>query len=164
MTGEGMRCTRAMVRAVAGALLAVSLQAAGADPAKVLRVSLPRAETGFDPAQASEIYSGAVIAAIMEPLLTFDYLARPSKLAPLTAEALPEVADGGKRYTFRLKKGIHFAADPAFKGKPRELTAGGLHLRDQAARRSEEPLAERVLCRGQDRGPRRSRREGAQER
>ena len=55
----------------------------------MLRIALPRAETGFDPAQASEIYSGAVIAAIMEPLLTFDYLARPAKVVPLTAEALP---------------------------------------------------------------------------
>jgi ABC-type transport system substrate-binding protein len=94
-----------------------------ADPAKVLHVALPRAETGFDPAQANEIYSGAVIAAIMEPLLTFDYLARPAKLAPLTAQALPDVSDEGKRYTFKLRKGIYFANDPAFKGKRRELTA-----------------------------------------
>ena len=28
---------------------------AAADPAKVLRVALPRAESGFDPAQASEV-------------------------------------------------------------------------------------------------------------
>src|SRR5438105_11048233 len=26
-------------------------------------------------------------------------------------------------YTFRLKKGIYFTPDPAFRGKPRELTA-----------------------------------------
>ena len=96
---------------------------AAADPAKILHVALPRAETGFDPAQASEIYSSTVIAAIMEPLLTFDYLARPVKLAPLTAEALPAVSDAGRRYTFKLKKGIYFAADPAFKGKRRELVA-----------------------------------------
>jgi ABC-type transport system substrate-binding protein len=96
---------------------------AAADPAKVLRVALPRAESGFDPAQASEVYSGAVIAAIMEPLLTFDYLARPVKVAPLTALALPEVSDGGRRYTFKLKKHVYFAADPAFKGRRRELTA-----------------------------------------
>jgi ABC-type transport system substrate-binding protein len=115
---------RAAMAALAAAMLACSSLAAAADPAKILRVALPRAETGFDPAQASEVYSGAVIAAIMEPLLTFDYLARPVKLAPLTAEALPHVADAGKRYTFKLKKGIYFAADPAFKGKRRELTVG----------------------------------------
>jgi ABC-type transport system substrate-binding protein len=108
---------------LAAMLVVASSCAFAADPAKVLHVSLPRAETGFDPAQASEIYSGTVIAAIMEPLLTFDYLARPVKLAPLTAEALPQVADGGKRYTFKLRKGIYFSPDPAFKGKRRELTA-----------------------------------------
>jgi len=73
------------------ALLFAGVPALAADPAKVLRVALPQAETGFDPAQASEVYSGAVIAAIMEPLLTFDYLARPAKLVPLTADALPEI-------------------------------------------------------------------------
>ena len=114
---------RGALRALAAALFACSLQAVAADPAKVLRVALPLAETGFDPAKASEIYSGAVIAAIMEPLLTFDYLARPAKLAPLTAESLPDIAQGGKRFTFRLKRGIYFSADPAFKGKRRELTA-----------------------------------------
>ena len=116
-----MTHSRAAGAALATIALSFALHAGAADPAKVLRVALPRAETGFDPAQASEIYSGAVIAAIMEPLLTFDYLARPVKLAPLTAEALPVVADAGKRYTFKLKKGIYFAADPAFKGKRREL-------------------------------------------
>jgi ABC-type transport system substrate-binding protein len=116
-----MSHSRAAGRSLAMLALSFALHAGAADPAKVLRVALPRAETGFDPAQASEVYSGAVIAAIMEPLLTFDYLARPVKLAPLTAEALPAVADSGKRYTFKLRKGIFFAADPAFKGKRREL-------------------------------------------
>ena len=123
--GESMRLHArfAIVCATAVSLLVGASPAAAADPAKVLHVSLPRAETGFDPAQASEVYSGAVIAAIMEPLLTFDYLARPLKLAPLTAEALPTVSDAGKRYTFKLKKGIYFAADRAFNGRRRELTA-----------------------------------------
>jgi oligopeptide transport system substrate-binding protein len=115
--------SRAAGRMLATAALLLAVHAGAADPAKVLRIALPRAETGFDPAQASEIYSGAVIAAIMEPLLTFDYLARPAKLAPLTAEALPAVADAGKRYSFKLKQGIYFAADAAFKGRRRELVA-----------------------------------------
>jgi ABC-type transport system substrate-binding protein len=115
--------TRRLAAGLIVAMLVTSLPAAAADRAKILRVALPRAETGFDPAQANEIYSGAVIAAIMEPLLTFDYLARPAKLAPLTAEALPDVASNGKRFTFKLRKGIHFAADPAFKGARRELIA-----------------------------------------
>lgn len=103
--------------------LFTSCLAGAADPGKTLRLALPRAETGFDPAMASEIYSSAVIAAIMEPLLTFDYLARPVKIVPLTAVALPEITDNGKTYTFRIRPGIVFASDPAFKGKPRDLTA-----------------------------------------
>ena len=93
-----------------------------ADPAKSLRVTCMAAETGFDPVKTSDVYSGTVIEAIFEPLLTYDYLARPAKLVPKTAEALPLVADGGKTYTFRLKKGIYFADDPAFRGVKRELT------------------------------------------
>jgi ABC-type transport system substrate-binding protein len=91
--------------------------------AKTLRVTFPVAETGFDPARTNDYYSGAVIEAIYDRLLTYDYLARPSKLVPLAAESLPQITDNGKTYTFRIKKGIYFTPDPAFKGKKRELTA-----------------------------------------
>ena len=97
---------------------------AGADPgAKVLHLVLPHAEVGFDPATVSESYSTAVMAGIMEPLLTFDYLARPPKLVPLTAESLPDIGGDGRTWTFRIKRGIQFADDAAFNGKRRELTA-----------------------------------------
>jgi oligopeptide transport system substrate-binding protein len=108
---------------VAFAALALSCPASGADPAKVLRVTFTAAETGFDPVKVSDVYSGAVIDAIFEPLLTYDYLARPAKLVPGVAIALPEVTDGGKTYTLKIRPGIVFAADPVFKGAKRELTA-----------------------------------------
>ena len=76
-----------------------------ADPSKVLRIAMIYAETGFDPATANDVNSTAVIAGIMEPLLTFDYLARPARLVPLTAAALPEIDDSGKTYTFRINRG-----------------------------------------------------------
>ena len=50
-------------------------------------------------------------------------LARPAKLAPNTVESLPQVSDGGKTYLFRIRKGIFFTPDAAFKGQQRELTA-----------------------------------------
>ena len=81
------------------------------------------AETSFDPVRISDYYSGTVIEAIFDPLLTYDYLTRPAKLIPNTAEALPEISDQGRTYLIRVKKGIHFAADSAFKGERRELTA-----------------------------------------
>ena len=43
--------------------------------------------------------------------------------APLAAAALPEISGDGTIWTIRLKPGIYFTADPAFNGKPRELTA-----------------------------------------
>ena len=92
------------------------------DPAKVLRTQFPVAETGFDPAQVHDLYSNTVIEAMFEPLLTYDYLARPSKLMPRSAESLPEMHEGGKVYLFKLKKGILYADHPVFGGKPRELT------------------------------------------
>jgi ABC-type transport system substrate-binding protein len=90
---------------------------------KVLRVTFQAAETGFDPARVSDYYSGTVIEAIFDPLLTYDYLARPARLVPNAAEAMPEISDQGRTYTLRVRKGIHFTPDPAFGGAGRELTA-----------------------------------------
>lgn len=95
-----------------------------ADPNKILHVAFEAPDDGFDPVKTTNLYSGWVNEAIYENLLTYDYLARPARLVPMTAEAMPEVADGGKTFTFRIRKGIYFAPDPAFNGKRRELTAG----------------------------------------
>jgi len=91
--------------------------------AHVLRMAFPIAETSLDPAQVSDEYSSEIIANIFESPLVYDYLARPVKLKPLTATALPEVSADFKQFTLRIKPGIHFATDPAFKGKLRELVA-----------------------------------------
>ena len=53
----------------------------------------------------------------------FSYLARPYRFVPHTAAAMPEISADGKTWTIRLKTGIYFSDDPAFKGKKRELTA-----------------------------------------
>ena len=50
-------------------------------------------------------------------------MARPFKLRPNTAAALPQVSADFRSFTLRLKPGIHFADDPAFGGKKRELIA-----------------------------------------
>ena len=96
---------------------------AAADPAKVLHWYFEAAESGFDPAKVSDLYSATVDEAIFERLLTYDYLARPAKLVPMAAEAMPDVADGGRHIRFTSAKGIYFTPDPAFKEKKRELTA-----------------------------------------
>jgi ABC-type transport system substrate-binding protein len=94
----------------------------GAAP-KVFKYAFPIAETGFDPAQISDLYSRTVAAAIFESLYTWDYLARPAKVIPNLADGMAQVSPDFKTFTFKIKKGVYFAADPAFKGVKRELTA-----------------------------------------
>ena len=90
---------------------------------KVLRVAFSTAETGFDPAQISDIYSRTVTPHIFEGLYRYDHLARPVRVRPLTAAGMPEVSADYRTWTIRITPGIRFADDPAFGGRPRELVA-----------------------------------------
>src|SRR5437764_4985674 len=103
--------------------LALCTHAGAADMGKVLRVAFPIAETGFDPQAAGDAYSNYVNRAIFDPLYRYDYLTRPYKVVPNTAAGMPEISPDGKTWTIRLRKGIYFADDAAFKGKRRELVA-----------------------------------------
>ncbi len=91
---------------------------------KVLHLPFPAPESSFDPPQTNtDLYSSTVIAQILEAPLAYDYLARPVKVVPQTAAALPEVSADGRTFTLRIQPGIFFADDAAFKGRPRELVA-----------------------------------------
>lgn len=90
---------------------------------RVLRVAFPVAETGFDPAQSQDLYSGTVNAHIFEAPYEYDPLARPSVMRPNTAAAMPELSVDFRTLTIRIRPGIYFADDPAFKGQRRELVA-----------------------------------------
>jgi ABC-type transport system substrate-binding protein len=114
---------RSVLLTLATSLALACGSAAAQAPKKVLRYAFPVAETGFDPAQISDLYSRTVAANIFEAPLTYDFLARPARVKPQTAAALPEVSDDFKRFVFRIRPGIHFADDPAFKGRKRELVA-----------------------------------------
>ena len=118
---------RALLQA-AGALAAPVAGSALADSrstpsAKVIRWSFPAAETGFDPAQVSDLYSNTVIPHIIEAPLEYDFLANPVKLKPRTAAAMPEVSADARVFTVRLRPGIYFQDDPLFKGQRREMVA-----------------------------------------
>ncbi len=89
---------------------------------KVLRLA-SESETGFDPARIGDARSLRITSHIFETLLDYDPLARPVKLRPRTAAAMPEPSDEFRTWTVRLQSGILFTADPAFDGKPRELVA-----------------------------------------
>ena len=94
-----------------------------ADPNKRWHGILSEDAPGFDPAGPTNTSAAAVVELIFDRLLTYDYLARPARLVPMGAEAMPVISDGGKTWTVKLRKGITFASDPAFKGVRRELTA-----------------------------------------
>jgi oligopeptide transport system substrate-binding protein len=95
---------------------------AGADPAKVLRITQVDIAS-LDPQQGTDLSSTRVASSIFEALYQFDYLAEPAKVIPCTAEALPVVTDGGRTWTMKIRPGIRFTDAPPFKGKPRELVA-----------------------------------------
>ena len=123
-----MDIRRCMARTAAliafAALSGMSAGAArAADMNKTLRLAFPVDVTGFDPQAMSDAYSGYVMRSLFDAAYEYDYLARPYMVVPKTTEALPVISDGGKTYVIKVKKGIYFAADPAFKGQKRELTA-----------------------------------------
>jgi ABC-type transport system substrate-binding protein len=111
------------------ATAAATLPRAGhAGPARTtdgtLRLALAAAETAFDPAQTeSSLYTTMVLGCILEAPLRYDYLARPVRLQPATAAAMPEMSADFRSITVRIKPGILFSDHPAFRGQPRELVA-----------------------------------------
>src|SRR6188508_3152781 len=111
-----------MKQLVLAAFLACAVLAANAAQ-KVLRIPFLAAETNFDPVFVSDLYSNSVTMEIFEAPLTYDFLARPMKLKPQVAEAMPEVSADGLTYTIRLRKGVFYSDDPVFGGRKRELTA-----------------------------------------
>ena len=88
---------------------------------------LPMSTTGpnsLDPVRGSSTYDNRACGFVYESLLEYEYLHRPFKLKPCLLEEMPESFDNGKRFRFKLKKGIRFHDDPCFPdGKGREVIA-----------------------------------------
>ncbi len=76
----------AVLRFVAVALL-VAAPALISAQQKVLRVPFIIAETNFDPAFVSDLYSHNVVAEILEPPLTYDFSPRPPRRCPRSPTA-----------------------------------------------------------------------------
>ena len=98
------------------------LAVAAQSPPKVLRLA-SLSETGFDPARVGDAPSFTILSHIFEPLLGYDPLARPVKLRPRTAAAMPEPSADFRVWTVKLQSGIFFTPHAAFGGKRRELVA-----------------------------------------
>lgn len=109
----------ALALAAAGA--ATTPTALAAD--KVLHAFLSTGETGLDPAVASDLASLSLLENLFDPMLRYDYAARPVKLVPNSLREMPASDASGTVWTFHLKPGMYFSDDPAFNGKKREVTA-----------------------------------------
>ncbi len=133
-TAERLR--QAIQTLVLGVMLALGAMpaAAAAAPAtaaapaqmaaeKVLHVEIPVPETTLDPEALQDLYSAELVSAVFEPLLTYDYLARPARLVPDVAAAMPEISADGKTWTFHLRQDVAFAPDPVFAGRRRVVQA-----------------------------------------
>ena len=102
---------------------------------------------------------------IFDSLLTYDYLARPFKLKPLAAEAMPEVSEDFRTFTFQHPPGHLLRRRSGVQGQAARARRRGLRLRVQAHLRPEaqEPGPAVARERGHRR-PARARAEAAEER
>lgn len=124
LTACGDKSPKSAKQDASGAATATAVSPAqSSDGKKVLRVSFPVGETGFDPVNVHDLYSSIVVEGIFDTLLTYDYLAEPAKLAPKIVTEMPLMEDGGTSYTVKIKKGVYFSPHEVFGGKKRELVA-----------------------------------------
>ena len=92
-------------------------------PKKVLRYAFLVAETSLDPVKIVDLYSRTLTPHMFEALFQYDPLARPIKIKPLTAAGEAVSSADFRTWTVKVRPGIYFAADEAFKGQKRELVA-----------------------------------------
>ena len=64
----------------------------------------------------------------------YDYFARPVKLVPNTAAALPQITDGGRTYTIRVRPGIFFPPRSGVRRQAARAHRRRLRLQHQARR------------------------------
>lgn len=91
----------------------------------VFRLPVKAKFTSLDPHLTSDVYSSQAQQLTYESLYQFHFL-KQDEVIPALAEAMPVVTNGGKTWTIKLKKGLHFQDDECFKetkGKGREVKA-----------------------------------------
>ena len=92
----------------------------------ILKIAVKDDIKTLDPANAYDSVSLDILPSIEETLLQYKYLGDQMVLEPLLAEALPEYSKDGLTVTIKIKKGMMYTDDPAFKangGKGREVKA-----------------------------------------
>ncbi len=105
-------------------LFSLSCRKAGQDGASnVLQVSLSDEISSLDPAESYDTISASVVYQVYEQLYQYHYLKRPYVLEPLLAEGMPKVEENGTKYTIKIRSGVRYHADKAFKGAVRTVKA-----------------------------------------
>ena len=90
----------------------------------MLRYAFRVAETGFDPAQVTDLYSSNIIAQHLRSAAGVRLPRAAGEDACRTPRRrCPRVSADFTHLTFRIRPGIYFQDHPAFKGKQRELVA-----------------------------------------
>lgn len=111
-----------VVTGLAFALAARAVDAGGGTG--TLELVLPEAIESVDPPRASTEAGSTLVANLFERLYGYDYLARPYRLEPCLAAAMPEVSEDGLVWTVRLREDARYLDDPCFPdGKGRAIRA-----------------------------------------
>lgn len=76
----------------------------------------------LDPAHGSDTSVNSAMSLLFQPLLEYDYTARPYRLIPGAACTVPRPEADGKTYLFKLRE-AYYVDDPCFHGKRRQVTA-----------------------------------------
>ena len=120
----------ALRRHLPGVDAAVAQEANGQ---KVLRYAFEIAETGFDPAQITDLYSRVVTGPHLRDAVpaTTTWRGR-SRSGPARRPRCPRCRHDFRVWTIRLRPGIYFADDPVFKRQEARTRRRGLRLHLEA--------------------------------
>ncbi|MBI3299136.1 MAG: hypothetical protein HYZ75_13290 [Elusimicrobia bacterium] len=111
---------------IAAAALAACSKSGGKPGEKVLVYGAVAVSGSADPNMVASVYDADLVGLTYDTLYEYEYLARPFKLKPALAAAMPEVSKDRRTYTIKLKPGIFYPDDACFKetgGKGREFEA-----------------------------------------
>ncbi len=81
----------------------------------ILNYALTTNVSTLDPAVSYDTVSAKVVYQIYESLYEYDYLVRPYQLKPLLAVDMPQIEEGGLKYTIKIKKDILYHPLPTKK-------------------------------------------------
>ena len=123
----------------AGSALAGCASVVGKPESNTLRYAQVLPPISLDPIVVDDPWSMQATAPVFEGLYTYDY---GMNLVPVLAKGKPEVGDGGRRYTVRLKEGPRFQNDDAVRAEDVKYSFEAPAENSTPTRWNVEPIAE----------------------